>query len=44
MTSSSSPVGTDDDVFELMERLYAPFDRQRERILRMSPKSAEIVE
>jgi UDPglucose 6-dehydrogenase len=26
-----------------MERLYAPFNRQRERILRMSPKSAEIV-
>jgi UDPglucose 6-dehydrogenase len=37
-------VGTDDDAaFELMERLYAPFNRQRNRILRMSPKSAEIV-
>jgi UDPglucose 6-dehydrogenase len=37
-------VGTDDDgAFALMERLYAPFNRQRNRILRMSPKSAEIV-
>jgi len=37
-------VGTDDDAaFALMERLYAPFNRQRNRLLRMSPKSAEIV-
>jgi UDPglucose 6-dehydrogenase len=37
-------VGTDDDAaFLLMERLYAPFNRQRNRIQRMSPKSAEIV-
>jgi UDPglucose 6-dehydrogenase len=37
-------VGTDDDgAFALMERLYAPFNRQRNRIQRMSPKSAEIV-
>lgn len=37
-------VGTDDDhAFELMERLYAPFNRQRNRLQRMSPKSAEIV-
>ncbi len=37
-------VGTDDDeAYALMERLYAPFNRQRNRILRMSPKSAEIV-
>ena len=37
-------IGTDDDAaFELMERLYAPFNRQRNRIQRMSPKSAEIV-
>jgi len=37
-------VGTDDDAaFLLMERLYAPFNRQRNRLLRMSPKSAEIV-
>jgi UDPglucose 6-dehydrogenase len=37
-------VGTDDDAaFALMERLYAPFNRQRNRILRMSAKSAEIV-
>ncbi len=37
-------VGTDDDAaFHLMERLYAPFNRQRNRIQRMSPKSAEIV-
>jgi len=37
-------IGTDDDAaFRVMERLYAPFNRQRERILRMSPKSAEIV-
>lgn len=37
-------VGTDDDrAFELLSRLYAPFNRQRNRLLRMSPKSAEIV-
>jgi len=37
-------IGTDDDdAFRSMERLYAPFNRQRDRILRMSPKSAEIV-
>ncbi len=37
-------VGTDDDrAYELMEQLYAPFNRQRNRIHRMSPKSAEIV-
>jgi len=37
-------VGTDDDkAFEALSRLYAPFNRQRNRLLRMSPKSAEIV-
>ena len=37
-------VGTDDDrAYELLARLYAPFNRQRNRIHRMSPKSAEIV-
>lgn len=37
-------VGTDDDdAFELMFRLYAPFNRQRNRIIRTSPASAEIV-
>jgi UDPglucose 6-dehydrogenase len=37
-------VGTDDDhAFELLSRLYAPFNRQRNRLVRMSPKSAEIV-
>jgi UDPglucose 6-dehydrogenase len=37
-------IGTDDDAaYKLMERLYAPFNRQRNRIQRMSPKSAEIV-
>jgi UDPglucose 6-dehydrogenase len=37
-------VGTDDDrAFDLMNRLYAPFNRQRNRLIRMSPKSAEIV-
>lgn len=37
-------VGTDDDhAFEVLSRLYAPFTRQRNRIQRMSPKSAEIV-
>ena len=37
-------VGTEDDgAYALMERLYAPFNRQRNRIQRMSPKSAEIV-
>lgn len=37
-------VGTDDDrAFELLSRLYAPFNRQRNRLQRMSPQSAEIV-
>jgi UDPglucose 6-dehydrogenase len=37
-------VGTDDDhAFEVLSRLYAPFNRQRNRIQRMAPKSAEIV-
>lgn len=37
-------IGTDDDdAFEILRRLYAPFVRQNNRILRMSPKSAEIV-
>jgi UDPglucose 6-dehydrogenase len=37
-------VGVDDDrAFELLSRLYAPFNRQQNRLLRMSPKSAEIV-
>lgn len=37
-------VGTDDDhAFEIMRRLYAPYNRQRGRIMRTSPKTAEIV-
>jgi UDPglucose 6-dehydrogenase len=37
-------IGTNDEhTFEVMSRLYAPFSRQRDRIIRMSPKSAEIV-
>lgn len=37
-------IGTDDDgAFDVVSRLYQPFMRQRERIMRMSPKSAEIV-
>lgn len=37
-------VGTDDDdAFEIMRRLYAPFNRQRGRIQHTSPKTAEIV-
>jgi UDPglucose 6-dehydrogenase len=37
-------VGTNDDrAYELLSRLYAPYNRQRNRIQRMSPKSAEIV-
>src|SRR4030095_15215101 len=32
-----------DRAFELLSRLYAPFNRQRNRLQRMSPKSAEIV-
>lgn len=37
-------IGTDDDdAFETMSRLYAPFNRQQSRIIRMSPQSAEIV-
>ncbi|HSC86074.1 MAG TPA: UDP-glucose/GDP-mannose dehydrogenase family protein [Polyangiaceae bacterium] len=37
-------IGTNDDrAFEIMSRLYAPFNRQQNRVLRMSPQSAEIV-
>jgi len=37
-------VGADDEkAFETLTRLYAPFNRQRNRLQRMSPKSAEIV-
>ncbi len=37
-------IGTESDTaFETLRRLYAPFVRQKDRILRMSPKSAEIV-
>jgi UDPglucose 6-dehydrogenase len=37
-------VGTDDDAaFEVMRRLYLPYNRQRGRIIRTSPKTAEIV-
>jgi len=37
-------IGTDSDqAFEVLRRLYAPFVRQNNRILRMSPRSAEIV-
>jgi UDPglucose 6-dehydrogenase len=37
-------VGTNDDrAYELLARLYAPYNRQRNRIQRMAPKSAEIV-
>jgi UDPglucose 6-dehydrogenase len=37
-------VGTDDDrAFEVISRLYAPYNRQRNRIQRMNPESAEIV-
>lgn len=37
-------IGTDDDdAFETLRRLYAPFNRQRDRLQRMSPESAEIV-
>lgn len=37
-------VGTDDDkAFDALFRLYAPYNRQSNRIQRMSPKSAEIV-
>jgi len=37
-------IGTDDDnAFEIMRRLYAPYNRQRGRIQRTSPKTAEIV-
>lgn len=37
-------IGTEDDAaFAVLERLYAPFNRQRRRLHRMSPKSAEIV-
>ena len=37
-------VGTDDDeAFAIIKRLYDPFVRRQNRIIRMSPKSAEIV-
>ena len=37
-------IGTEDNhAFELLERLYSPYNRQRSRIQRMSPKSAGIV-
>lgn len=37
-------IGTDDDhAFNVLSLLYAPYNRQRSRIQRMSPKSAEIV-
>lgn len=37
-------VGTDDaEAFDVISRLYAPFTRQRNRLIQMSPKSAEIV-
>ncbi len=37
-------VGTDDEqAFETMSRLYAPFNRQSNRLQRMAPASAEIV-
>jgi UDPglucose 6-dehydrogenase len=37
-------VGTEDDhAFEVLARLYAPFNRRNNRIQRMSPKSAEVV-
>ncbi len=37
-------VGTDDDeAFEVLRRLYVPFNRQRNRLQRTSPRSAEIV-
>ncbi len=37
-------IGTNDDhAFEVMSRLYAPFNRQQNRVIRMSPQSAEIV-
>jgi len=37
-------IGTHDDrAFEIMSRLYAPFNRQQNRVIRMSPESAEIV-
>ncbi len=36
-------LGTDDDrAFEVMRRLYQPFQRRVERILRMDPRSAEL--
>lgn len=37
-------IGTDDDdAFAVMSLLYAPFNRQQNRVLRVSPQSAEIV-
>lgn len=36
-------IGTDDDrAFDVMRRLYLPFQRRVERILRMDPRSAEL--
>ncbi len=36
-------LGTDDDrAFEIMRKLYMPFQRRTERILRMDPRSAEL--
>jgi UDPglucose 6-dehydrogenase len=37
-------IGTDDnDAYKIMRRVYSPFNRQKEKIMRMSPESAEIV-
>ena len=37
-------IGTEDDLaFERLCRLYAPFNRQRDRVFRMAPESAEVV-
>ncbi|HEY3233447.1 MAG TPA: UDP-glucose/GDP-mannose dehydrogenase family protein [Polyangiaceae bacterium] len=37
-------IGTDDDrAFHVLALLYAPYNRQRNRLQRMSPRSAEIV-
>lgn len=37
-------VGADHErAFEILSRLYSPFNRQRNRLMTMSPKSAEIV-
>src|SRR5690606_5213725 len=38
-----SIIGTDSDhAFSLLEELYAPFNRKRDRILRMDARSAEL--